>query len=1138
MLGPLEVRAASGAPVEVGGARLRLLVTLLALEAGRTVTPGRLADGIWGDTPPGDAGNALQSLVSRLRRVLPDGMLAARPGGYLLDVAAGDVDHLRFTDLVERGRALLPHDPAAGAGLLREAEALWRGPALADAGDAPFARGWRARLDELRLAAAEDRIDAELGLGVRAVAELEAMVAAHPLRERLVGLLMRALHAEGRTADALRAFDRCRQLLADELGADPSAVLTATHLAILRNTPPAPPLSAALPRSAARPPSAAPSPSAARPLSAGPPPPAGPPPSAARPTSVRPTAHATPPPFPIPEPPPEAEAPVPTPKAPALAGEAPAPTPGPSTPAGLPGPPRRGNLRAPLTSFVGRDDEVRAVRGLVGQARLVTLVGPGGAGKTRLATEVGRGLPDAPDGGVWLVELASVTGGPASGPASGPADPSDIVQAVWTALGMRDPAGTTGPGRRVSAADGSVGLDRLADALAYRRILLIVDNCEHVVGAAAVLVDRLLGDCPHLRVLATSREPLGITGEVLVPVGPLPGDALDSPAARLLSDRAAAVRPGFRLDGSALRICRALDGMPLAIELAAARCRSMTAAQVADRLDDRFRLLTRGSRTALPRHQTLRAVVDWSWDLLTGAEQVMLRRLAVFPGGATLEAAAAVCDPDGTLGDPVELVAALVDKSLLVEVDGRYRMLETIRAYGLERLDEQGETARLRHRHATWFLALAERLEPSLRTAEQLTSLALLSAEHENLHGALRRAVADGDADLAVRFVLVLGWYWWMRGHRVEGAGLAVAALALDGPVDPDARAMACGVAAVNGFDGIGDNAQLDAWFTESFTYQGGHPMFRLFQAVSMLFREGSTRATLDHIEALTSDPDPWLASLGELLLCHAEMNIGLPYDVAAARFEKALAGFREIGERWGLAAALQSFAEILARRGDYAEAVEHLEEGLRLFAELGTTEDRSAAEVRLAQLHELLGRPEQAELVLDQARRTALQVGLPDGIALVEYVYADRALRAGRLAEARRRFDEAARVLAGGRASPQLLAAVHGGLAVVRAREGAPAEARAMAAVALEHARDALDGPVAGAVLEDAAEVVLLHGDAATAVTLLTAAERVRGGPDRTRPHLVTLADAARAALTDAQRAAAVARGRATTIETAADLL
>ncbi|WP_327011852.1 ATP-binding protein [Dactylosporangium sp. NBC_01737] len=786
---------------------------------------------------------------------------------------------------------------------------------------------------------------------------------------------------------------------------------------------------------------------------------------------------------------------------------------------------RAGNLRAPLTSFVGRDDEVRAVGDLVAKARLVTLVGPGGAGKTRLSVEAGRWLRDAPDGGVWLVELANV------------ADPADVVQAVWTALGMRDPAGATGPGRRV-AADGTVALDRLAGALAYRRILLILDNCEHVIGAAAALTDRLLGDCPHLRILATSREPLGITGEVLLPVGPLPGDGLDSPAARLLSDRAAAVRPGFQLDGSALRICRALDGMPLAIELAAARCRSMTAAQVADRLDDRFRLLTRGSRTALPRHQTLRAVVDWSWGLLTEAERVMLRRLAVFPGGATLDAAAAVCDPDGTLGDPVDLVAALVDKSLLVEDDGRYRMLETIRAYGLERLEECGETARLRRRHATWFLELAGRLEPSLRTAEQLKSLAVLSAEHENLHGALRRAITAGDADLAVQFVLVLGWYWWMRGHRVEGAGLAVAALALDGPTDPDARAMACGVAAVNGFDGIGEAGQVNAWFEEAFTYQGRHPMFRLFKAVSLLFRDGSTAETLEHIGGLTRDPDPWLASLGELLYCHAEMNVGIPYDVAARRFAKALAGFQEIGERWGTAASLQSLAEILARRGDYAAAVDHLEESLRLFGELGTTEDRSAAEVRLAQLHELLGRPERAELVLAGARRTALQVGLPDGIAFVEYVYAERALRAGRLDDARRHFNGAADVLAGDRASPQMLAAVHGGLAVVRALEGAPGDARTMAAVALEHARSAFDGPVAGAVLEDAAEVMLLDGEPALAVTLLTAAEKIRGGPDHTRPHLATLASAASEALTTEERAAAVARGRATTIETAADLL
>jgi predicted ATPase/DNA-binding SARP family transcriptional activator len=1115
VLGPLEVRAVSGAPVELGGARLRVLVTLLALEPRRTVTAARLAGDIWGDTPPGDAGNALQSLVSRLRRVLPEGMLLARPAGYLLDVDPSDVDHLRFADLTARGRVLLDRDPATGVGLLREAEALWRGPALADAGEAPFALGWRARLDELRLAAAEDRIDAELGLGIRAVAELEALVAAHPLRERLVELLMRALYAEGRTADALRAFDRCRDRLADELGTDPSTALAAAHLAVLRNTPMKAEKSVwrggdgaagqghgnAVWASG----DGAAGQGRGNPAQGGAAGNAG----AAAVEADRAADGAG-----------WADGAAAR-AADGAAGRGNGRAGGRSAGAG-----RRGSLRVPLTSFVGRDEEVRTVSGLVTEARLVTLVGPGGAGKTRLSTEVGRGLRDAPEDGVWLVELATVT------------DPADVVQAVWTAIGMRDPAGATGPGRRVVAGDGSVALDRLAEALAYRRILLILDNCEHVIGAAAALADRLLGDCPHLRILATSREPLGITGEVLLPVGPLPADALDSPAARLLSDRAAAVRPGFQLDGSAVRICRALDGMPLAIELAAARCRSMTAAQIADRLDDRFRLLTRGSRTALPRHQTLRAVVDWSWDLLTDAERVMLRRLAVFPGGATLDATAAVCDPDGVLGDPVELVAALVDKSLLVEEDGRYRMLETIRAYGLERLEEHGETAALRRRHATWFLALAERLEPTLRTAEQLKSLGVLSAEHENLHGALRRAITDEDADLAVQFVLVLGWYWWMRGHRVEGAGLAVAALALDGPTDPDARAMACGVAAVNGFDGIGEATQVNAWFQEAFRYKGKHPMFRLFKAVSLLFRNGSTAETLKHIGGLARDPDPWLASLGELLYCHAEMNVGIPYEAAARRFGKALDGFREIGERWGMAASMQSLAEILARSGQYAAAVDHLEESLRLFGELGTAEDRSAAEVRLAQLHELLGHPERAEVVLAGARRTALQVGLPDGIAFVEYVYAERALRAGRLAEARRHFDAATEILGSALASKQMLAAVHGGLAVVQALEGEPGTARTMAAVALEHARSAFDGPVAGAVLEDAAEVVLLDGDPALAVTLLTAAEKIRGGPDHTRPHLAALTSAAAAALTETERAAAVARGRAMTIETAADLL
>ena len=325
---------------------------------------------------------------------------------------------------------------------------------------------------------------------------------------------------------------------------------------------------------------------------------------------------------------------------------------------------RKTNLRAELTSFVGRDADVAVVRELVAEHRLTTLVGPGGSGKTRLATETARTLlGDLPDG-VWLVELAAIG-----------AD-GDVAQATLTALGLRDAL--------LGAAPSAEPADGLIAAIREREALLILDNCEHVIESAAKLADRLLGECRRLRILATSREPLGITGEALWLVEPLalpadtsPGEIETSPAVRLLRDRAGAVRKDLGVDDHTLstmvRICRALDGMPLAIELAAARLRTMSMDQLANRLDDRFRLLTSGSRTALPRHQTLRAVVDWSWELLTDAERMVLRRLSVFSGGASLEAAEQVCVGDGVEQERGARAAHLAGREVAAGHRGRRR---------------------------------------------------------------------------------------------------------------------------------------------------------------------------------------------------------------------------------------------------------------------------------------------------------------------------------------------------------------------------------------------------------------------------------------------------------------------------------
>ncbi|MFE7315710.1 BTAD domain-containing putative transcriptional regulator [Streptomyces sp. NPDC057555] len=455
--------------------------------------------------------------------------------------------------------------------------------------------------------------------------------------------------------------------------------------------------------------------------------------------------------------------------------------PAPAAPPAAHAAPLAGNLRARLTSFVGREQELAALRADLSAHRLVTLLGPGGAGKTRLSQEgaetAAAALPDAWPHGVWLAELAPVD------------DPRTVPEAVLTALGARETV-VRGTAEGLRAASDVAARDphaRLAEHCAGRRMLLVLDNCEHVIGAAAELVERLLTSCPGVTVLATSREPLAVPGEAVRPVEPLP----DPVALRLLADRGAAARPGFQVAAdeetaaACAEICRRLDGLPLAIELAAARLRMMTPRQLADRLDDRFRLLTNGSRTLLPRQQTLRAVVDWSWDLTDEPERAVLRRLSVFAGGCDLAAAEEVCAGGGVAAYEVAgLLGSLIDKSLVVAAPGaggpmRYRLLETVAEYAGERLDEAGERAAVERRHLVAHRELARAMDPLLRGPRQRAAIDRLELEHDNLRTALRRAIAAGDEQEALCLVLSLQWFWSLRDHRGDARTWAVAATEL-----------------------------------------------------------------------------------------------------------------------------------------------------------------------------------------------------------------------------------------------------------------------------------------------------------------------------------------------------------------------
>ena len=1074
MLGALEVRTDAGDVLEVGGSRLRALLIMLALRPGQVVPATELIDGLWADQAPAGAANALQALVSRLRRALPDARIESRPSGYQLTLDPRATDIIQFEELLTAGRAQLRHDPAGAAATLRRALALWRGPALADVAGTEFGPAIIARLDELRLAATEQRIDADLRTGVTAalVAELEELVVTHPLREPLAARLMRALHASGRRAAALEAYERARERLADRLGADPAAELSALHLEILRAEP-------------------------------------DPEPAASRPPT---------------------------------------------------------NLPAGLTSFIGRDDELTQVAGLLGAHRLLTLTGPGGAGKTRLAVEAARAELDAAPGGVWLVELAPVT------------DPAEVPSAALAALGLREQAVMYARGPIGVLIDDSDALARLLAALAGRRALLVLDNCEHLVAAAARLAGQVLAACPQVRILATSREPLAITGEALWTVGPLtlppdpavtshqnercslPARTIDDYASvRLLAQRARAVLPGFEVTpanaAAVARICRALDGMPLAIELAAARMRTMGPEQVAARLDDRFGLLTGGSRIALPRHQTLRAVVDWSWDLLEAAERTLWRRFAFFAGGASLEAAEQVCAGDGISSDQIlDLLTALADKSLLVVRHGpdgpgepRYRMLEIIRAYGLERLDQAGEREQVRQAHVGYFIRRAEEGQHYLLGGQQLEWLGLLAEDQDNMHAAVRTAVAAGDAPAAVRLVAALGWYWSLRGLKVEGAELIAAAIGVPGAagaVEPEHLAVAYAMGGVLAADTPLHPAAVE-WMGHAAALAPQvpdpvNPIMALVGPLSLLYGGADVAfgpAYPEVFDDAVAGPHPWVGAIARILRAHTALNVGRPPGEAEADFQAAADILARLGERWGQAVAVGGLAQLASKRGDSAAAIGYYRRAAELAAVFGNNEDE--VHFRLFMVRELwlLGEREQAWAEFAAAQPDVERIGLPELTAFAAYTKGDLARLDGQPEVARAAFLQAFELIKPMGITQQLGAVAATGLGYLAAAEGDLEAATRWHAQAYANARASADAPVIAEALGGLADLALRAGDPERAAELIGAGVTIRGTPDRSVIDEKRVADAARSVLGEAGYGAAYQRGQRVTLDTLAAL-
>ncbi|MEV0378435.1 BTAD domain-containing putative transcriptional regulator [Nonomuraea sp. NPDC050643] len=721
----------------------------------------------------------------------------------------------------------------------------------------------------------------------------------------------------------------------------------------------------------------------------------------------------------------------------------------------------RTNLPAPLTSLVGRDAAVTELRALLRAHRLVTLTGPGGVGKTRLALAAAAGL-EGFDGGVWLVELAALRAG---------ATVVEVAEAIAGVLGLRDDVP-------------SCMMERLPAALAARRTLLVLDNCEHVVEQVADLSGRLLRAAPELRVLATAQEPLRIEGERLWSVPPLGREA----AVELFSARA-----GVEPDADVAEICARLDGLPLALELAATRMRALTPRQLADRLDDRFRLLASGLRGAPARQQTLRAMIDWSWELLGAGERVVLRRLAVHADGCTLEAAEEVCAEAGV--DVLDTLARLVDRSLVVRAHGaspesgpRYRLLESVAAYCQERLVEAGELDGVRLRHVRYYADLAERAEPALRGAAQGGALALLDAETANLRAALETAVRAGAAGEALRVVNAMAWYWVLRGRLGEGQRALEAALSV--PKRPQGS----------------DEGAPDRDFGE------GAPGSDAARATAWL-------AGLRMLAGRPQVPDPTLydAIDDPLDRARARWFVGFTlfgYDdlsVSRALIETALATFRDLGDRWGTAAALNVLARYAAMRGDLAALRRDGERGLTLFRELGDRWGEMRATENLGTLAEITGDYERAAALRGEGLAMAEELGLWSSVS-------DALSRLGRIAmltgdHARAEdYHERARRLAIAQSNRPAEEFAELGLALGARRQGRLEEAERRLRTWLDWVRDVAGEPGAALILAELGFVAEQRGDAAQATELqlegLAAARKV-GDPRATALALEGLAGA-----------------------------
>jgi len=829
----------------------------LVLERWRPVARDELAETVWGADLPPTWRAALRGVVARIRNALgaagldPTAALTSSPGGYQLHLPAGSSVDVEVAELaLGAARAAVDGDPRQACVEARRAVDTLRGQFLAGI-DGTWVERRQAEVAELHLQGLEILSDASTKCGdpEAAVRAADEAVALQPLRESAHVRLMAAHDVAGNRGRALRAYERCRCLLAEELGVAPGPETESAYLALLGNEPAV--------------------------------------------TAEQRACRVL------------------------------------------------GNLPVSLTRFVGRERERAEIARLLSGTRLLTLSGSGGAGKSRLAVEVAGELSALYPDGAWLVELAAV------------AKPELLADQMKSALGAPDLQGRS-------------PAESLAAHLRSRRLLLLLDNCEHLLAACASLVDWLLRRCPDVHILATSREPMCLGGETVWVIPALPSPPADElgsleallryDAVALFVDRALSAAPGADLAGvpdAVATICRRLEGIPLAIELAAARARAMAIPDIAHRLDDRFRLLVGGSAAAPARHQTLRAAVDWSFDTLTEVERRLFACVAVFAGDFTIEAAEAVF-ADHSVADVAHALTRLVEKSLVVLGDrarhtGRYRLLETMRQYGYEALVDAGMEARARSGHVRWAAVLAEAAEAGLEGPDQSQWLQVLDAEHDNLRGALDWAGDHPGDENGLRIAASMWRYWEIRGLLSEGLARLEALLSDGGPTALRAKALnSAGVLS----ESQGDLAAARAFYQEALRIRerlgdrvgvaaalnglgnvavGENDL----QGARIIFEANLvTSRTLGDARIIAAS----LMNLGvvaQLLVVSGRTDIAKGVADAHAYYLQSLDLYRQLDDRRGVSQALENLGALAPYQGDDAGAHACLEESLVLRREL-----------------------------------------------------------------------------------------------------------------------------------------------------------------------------------------------------------